>query len=196
MLSSPERPEQTARRALGASKLEEMRLRLRFAAVPALALVAGGCLEITKSVTGEPPPVASSRIVSIRIEYRQPNGCANLPEHCNDLVVFFGSWMGTAAAGDLAPAGSSGGPVRLSRTPGTYVWTGTVTNVPVNFPPREQPYLVRVFDPHIVQSETGGVTALRLVVGGQTIMFFDQPGTASESGVIFIDDNGIGRNPY
>jgi hypothetical protein len=71
-----------------------------------------------------------------------------------------------------------------------------VTNVPVNFPPREQPYLVRVFDPHIVESATGGVTALRLIVGGQTISFFDQPGTASESGVIYVDDNGVGRNPY
>ncbi len=141
-----------------------MRLRLRFAAVPALALAAGGCLEITKSVTAGPPPVAS--------------------------------WMGPAVAGEPLPSGSSGGPLPLRRTPGTYAWTGTVTNVPVNFPPRDQPYLVRVFDPHIVQSETGGVTALRLVVGGQTITFFDQPGTTSESGVIYVDDNGVGRNPY
>jgi hypothetical protein len=172
-----------------------MRLRLWFAAVPVLALAAGGCLD-TESVTGEPPPVASPRIVSVRIEYRQPNGCANVPEHCNDLVVFFGSWMGPATGGEPSPSGSAGGPLALSRTPGTYVWTGTVTNVPVNFPPREQPYLVRVFDPHIVQSETGGVTALRLVVGSQPITFFDQPGTTSESGVIFVDDNGVGRNPY
>ncbi len=173
-----------------------MRLRLRFAAVPALALAAGGCLEITKSVTAGPPPVASPRIVSVKIEYRQPNGCANVALHCNDLVVFFGSWMGPAVAGEPSPSGSSGGPLPLRRTPGTYAWTGTVTNVPVNFPPRDQPYLVRVFDPHIVQSETGGVTALRLVVGGQTITFFDQPGTTSESGVIYVDDNGVGRNPY
>jgi len=160
-----------------------MRLRLRFAAVPALALAAAGCLEVTKSVTGGPPPVESPRIVSVKIEYRQPNGCANVAEHCNDRVVFFGSWM-------------TEGFNLLSQTPGTYVWTGTVTNVPVNFPPRDQAYLVRVFDPHIVQTATGGVTASRLVVGGQVITYFDQPGTTSESGVIYVDDNGIGRNPY
>ena len=172
-----------------------MRLRLWFAVVPVLALAAGGC-EDTESVTGGPPPVASPRIVSVRVEYRQPNGCANEPAHCNDLVVFFGSWMGPAEGGEPIPSGSPGGPFPLRRTPGTYVWTGTVTNVPVNFPPKDQAYLVRVFDPHIVQSETGGVTASRLVVGGQTITFFDQPGTSSESGVIYVDDNGVGRNPY
>ena len=160
-----------------------MRLRLRFVAVPALALAAGGCQENTQDVTGGPPPVQLPRTVSVKIEYRQPNGCANVPEHCNDRVVFFGSWM-------------TEGYNLLSLAPGTYVWTGTVTNVPANFPPREQPYLVRVFDPHLVQSETGGVTALRLVVGGQMITFFDQPGTTSESGVIYVDDNGVGRNPY
>jgi hypothetical protein len=172
-----------------------MRLRVRFAAVPVLALAAGGCLD-TEGVTGQPPPVEVPRVVSVRVEYRQPNGCANEPAHCNDLVVFFGSWMGPAAGGEPPASGSAGAPVALSRTPGTYVWTGTVTNVPVNFPPREQAYLVRVFDPHIVQSETGGVTALRLVVGGQAITYFDQPGTSNESGVIYVDDNGVGRSPF
>ena len=161
-----------------------MRLRLRFAVVPALALAAGGCLEITKSVTEGPLPVEFPRVVSVKVEYRQPNGCLNVAEHCTDRVVFFGSWM------------MPGGELLLTQAPGTYVWTGRVTNVPVNFPPREQAYLVRVFDPHIVQSETGGVTALRLIVGGQTISFFDQPGTTSESGVIYVDDNGVGRNPF
>lgn len=172
-----------------------MRLRLRFAAVPVLALAAGGCLD-TEGLTGQAPPVQAPRVVSVKVEYRQPNGCANEAVHCNDLVVFFGSWMGPAEAGEPIPSGSAGGPFPLRRTPGTYVWTGTVTNVPVNFPPRDQAYLVRVFDPHIVQSETGGVTALRLMVGGQTISFFDQPGTGNESGVIYVDDNGVGRNPY
>jgi len=153
------------------------------ALVAALAFLGDGCLEITKSVTEGPPPVPSPRLVSVRVEYRQPNGCVNVVNPCNTRVVFFGSWM------------QPGGEVLLSQNPG-YVWTGTVLNVPVNFPPREQPYLVRVFDPHLIETPTGGVTASRLVVGGQMITFFDQPGTTAESGVIFIDDNGIGRNPF
>jgi hypothetical protein len=152
--------------------------------LPALASLGIGCLEITKSVTEGPPPVASPRLVSVSVEYRQPNGCVNVTNPCNTRVVFFGSWM------------QPGGEVLLNQSPGTYVWTGIVPNVPVNFPPREQPYLVRVFDPHLTETPTGGVTASRLTVGGQIITFFDQPGTTAESGVIFIDDNGIGRNPF
>ncbi len=194
MLSSRERPEQTAGDAWGASKSEEegegggsmkkITRRGAPALVAALAFLGDGCLEITKSVTEGPPPVPSPRLVSVRVEYRQPNGCVNVVNPCNTRVVFFGSWM------------QPGGEVLLSQNPGTYVWTGVVLNVPVNFPPREQPYLVRVFDPHLTETPTGGVTASRLVVGGQMITFFDQPGTTAESGVIFIDDNGIGRNPF
>ncbi len=152
--------------------------------LPALASLGGGCLEITKSVTEGPPPVASPRLVSVSVEYRQPNGCVNVTNPCNSRVVFFGSWM------------HPGGELLLNQSPGTYVWTGIALNVPVNFPPREQPYLVRVFDPHLTETPTGGVTASRRIVGGQMITFFDQPGTTAESGVIFIDDNGIGRNPF
>lgn len=151
--------------------------------VPLLAFL-GGCLEITKEVTEGPEPVPLPRLVSVKVEYRQPNACFNVVNSCTNPVVFFGSWM------------RPGGELTLRQTPGTYVWTGTVTNVPVNFPPRDQPYLVRVFDPHLIETETGGVTASRLVVGGQAITYFDQPGTTSESGVIFIDDNGVGRNPF
>ncbi len=164
--------------------MDTMARRGGVALVAALAFLGDGCLEITKSVTEGPPPVPSPRLVSVRVEYRQPNGCVNVSNPCNTRVVFFGSWM------------QPGGEVLLSESPGTYAWTGTIPNVPVNFPPREQPYLVRVFDPHLTETPTGGVTASRLVVGGQMITFFDQPGTTAESGVIFIDDNGIGRNPF
>jgi hypothetical protein len=60
----------------------------------------------------------------------------------------------------------------------------------------EEPHLVRVFDPHLVDTETGGVTAARLVVGGQILDSFDQPGTPQESGRVYVDDNGAGRNPF
>jgi hypothetical protein len=32
-------------------------------------------------------------------------------------------------------------------------------------------------------------------VGGQVITEYDQPGTPFESGLIYIDDNGVGRSP-
>jgi hypothetical protein len=161
----------------------------RWAAVAAVLAVAGtGCLEITKTVTEGPPAVPDPHLVTIRIEYRQPAGCANVVAPCNSRVVFFGSWM-------QPRAGVESG-VLLNQTPDTYVWTGTVSSVPVNFPPRDQPYLVRVFDPHLSETPTGGVTASRLQVGGQTITYFDQPGTTQESGVIYIDDDGVGHAPF
>jgi hypothetical protein len=157
-------------------------LTLRRLALVALALVAGGCAD--DSVTGGPDPLPDTRLVTVTVEYRQPNGCLNSTGRCNDRVVFFGSWMHGADS------------VLLTQTTGSFVWTGRATGVPVNFPPRDQPYLVRVFDPHLVDTASGGVTASRLIVGGQAVTYFDQPGTSSESGVIYIDDNGNGRNPF
>jgi hypothetical protein len=54
---------------------------------------------------------------------------------------------------------------------------------------------VRVFDPHLVQTPNGGVTAARLSIGGQAIYYYDSAGTPQESGLIYVDDNGVGRNP-
>ncbi len=78
---------------------------------------------------------------------------------------------------------------------GGRVWSGIAPHVPVNWPPTDQPHFVRVFDPHLVLTPNGGVTAARLLVGGQTIYFFDSPGTPQESGLIYVDDNGVGHNP-
>ena len=158
-------------------------MRRQVAALGLLALASFGCEE-TENITEGPGPVAQPRLVSVQVEYRQPNHCFNAVNPCTGRVVFFGSWM------------HPGGEVLLTQAPGTFSWTGTVTSVPVNFPPRDQPHLVRVFDPHLIETETGGVTASRLLVGGQTIVFFDQPGTTSESGWIYVDDNGVGRSPF
>jgi hypothetical protein len=86
----------------------------------------------------------------------------------------------------------------LTLTPasGRYVWTGTATNVPVNFPPRDEPYLVRVFDPYLLDTSSGGVTAARLQVGGQVVVDVEAVGTPAESGRVYIDDNGIGHTPF
>ena len=98
--------------------------------------------------------------------------------------MFFGSWM------------QAGQEFFLRKQPGLWVWKGTANNVPVNYPPRDQPYLVRVYDPHQAGSPTEGVTAEHLKVGGEAITRFYSPGNAQESGMIFIDDDGQGHSPY
>ena len=44
-------------------------------------------------------------------------------------------------------------------------------------------------------TDTGGLTAARLIIGGQVITQYLEPGTPNESGLIFVDDNGQGRTP-
>ncbi len=131
-----------------------------------------------------PAALAPTRVADVRIEYRQPQGCENAsPDRCVDLVWFFGSWM------------HDGEEISLDIVPGTYVWAATVKGVPVNWPPTEEPHLVRVYDPHLQATSTGGVTAARLTVGGQLLSQYDSPGTSKESGLVYVDDNGVGHNP-
>lgn len=147
-----------------------------------LALAAPTC-DFQPDPPEGPSPVSPGRFASVRVEYRQPAACANAPAACDNLVVFFGSWM------------RPGQEVYLDDVGGR-VWTGVVGGVPVNWPPGDQPHYVRVFDPHLVETRTSGVTAARLLVGGQAIYYYDQPGTPLESGLIYVDDNGVGRNPF
>lgn len=132
----------------------------------------------------EATPVNPPRTVSVTVEYEQIVECVAGSPRCEDNVVFFGSWM------------HPGEEFFLRKEPGRYIWRGTALRVPVNFPPRGQPYLVRVYDPHFVGSPTGGVTADRLKVGGELLTRFYSPGNPSESGLIFIDENGQGRTPF
>jgi hypothetical protein len=148
-----------------------------------VAATAAGC-DFQPDPPEGPSALAPTRTVSVRVEYRQPAHCENAePVHCVDLVWFFGSWMHT------------GEEIHLEPVAGTLVWAGTAPGVPVNWPPTDEPHLVRVFDPHLKDTATGGVTAARLVVGGQLLTQYDQPGTPKESGVVYVDDNGVGRNP-
>jgi hypothetical protein len=150
---------------------------------PALLALGALSCDFQPDVDEGPSPLPGGRFASVRIEYRQPAGCENpVAARCDDLVVFFGSWMRAGQEIYLQDVGN--------------VWTGTVVSVPVNWPPNDEPHYVRVFDPHLEGTPTGGVTAARLVVGGQAIYYFDQPGTPRESGLIYVDDNGVGRNPY
>ena len=155
--------------------------RLGVVVLTGLALAA--CSEWEPDPNAGPSPLPSVRVVAVHVEYRQPNACNNDPVHCDDRVVFFGSWM------------HPGDEVLLMMAPGTRQWSGVVPNVPVNFPPKDYPHLVRVFDPHLTQTATGGITAARLIVGDQPITVYDQPGTPNESGLIFIDENGEGHSP-
>ena len=152
-----------------------------FVALLPIALGAG-CFHQTGPE--DPSPVAVPPLVSVRVEYRQPNACLNVTSPCDARVVFFGSWM---------PPGKE---VLLTRIEGTFVWTGTVTGVPVNFPPVDQPYLVRVFDPYLLDYQTAGVTADRLQVGGAPVTQFYYYGTTQEVGLMYIDATGVGHSPF
>ena len=122
--------------------------------------------------------------VSVTVEYEQIVECVAGSPRCADNVVFFGSWM------------TPGEEFFLRKEPGRYIWRGTAPRVPVNFPPRGEPYLVRIFDPHIVGGPTGGITAERLKVGGEALSRFYSPGNPYESGLVYIDENGQGHTPF
>jgi hypothetical protein len=150
----------------------------------AATLFGGGCYDFHLTGPEDPSPVSPPRLVSVTIEYRQPNGCVNSAGRCTDPVVFFASWMGPGDA------------FALTADPGGFIWRGAARGVPVNFPPRDDPHAVRVYDPHIRDNPSGGVTGERLRIGGQILSVFDSPGTARESGLVYVDENGQGHNPF
>ncbi len=149
-----------------------------------LASSMAGCWDFQPDPPAGPTPLAAGRFVTVTVEYRQPQYCANTADECGNPVVFFASWMGVNDA------------VILTAPNGPSFWTGVVHNVPVNWPPNDEPHLVRVYDPHLKLTETAGGTAARLIVGGQSVYYFDSPGTPLEAGFIYIDDNGVGHNPF
>ena len=156
--------------------------RVRLLVLSALALSLAAC-DFQPDPPAGPAPLPAGRFADVKIEYRQPNGCENSSTPCDNPVVFFGSWMHRDEE------------IALERVEGSFVWRGLARGVPVNWPPVESPHLVRVFDPHLVDTPTGGVTAARLAFGGQIISQYDQPGTTQESGLVYVDDNGVGRTP-
>lgn len=148
------------------------------------SLSAVGCNAFHGEGPEDPDPLPSPRSVSVKIEYRQQNECTTTSISCDGPVAFFGSWM------------RPGGEVLLQSHPSSHLWTGVVHDVPVNFPPGDQPYRVRVHDPYLQDTLTEGFTAQRLWVGGQLVLRIDRGGGRHEAGLIFIDVNGQGRNPY
>lgn len=159
--------------------------RLRRPALLALAtLLGGGCYDFHLDGPEDAPPVSTPRTVSVVVQYGQQSQCRNAPERCGDPVIFFGSWMRPGQEFALVPA------------PGRFVWTGMARDVPVNFPPRGRPYLVRLYDPYLQRTSSEGFTARRLEVGGQVLTRIESFGTQGETGLVYIDDNGLGHNPY
>lgn len=156
-------------------------------AVMLLALTALACYDFRVPGPEDPSPVNLPRTVSVTVQYRQPNGCLNVDTaRCDDDVVFFATWMRPGAEFRLTPDPA-----------GTFTWTGTALGVPVNFPPRDAAYEVRIFDPRL-QDIPGATryTAQRLTVGGQVVTRIEQPSRLDEHGLIYIDDNGQGRSPF
>jgi hypothetical protein len=141
--------------------------------------LAAAC-DIQPDVTEGPSELPLAAFTTVTVEYRQPNQCVNEPSACAERVVFFGSWMRPGEGLPLDPA------------PG-HIWVGQATNVPVNWPPAVAPHLVRVWDPHLVQTDTAGRTAARLKVGGQVVTDYREVGTPGESGWVYVDHNGFGH---
>jgi hypothetical protein len=159
----------------------------RAALLGAAALSALSCNAFKRTAGPDvAPPVNPPGTVSVTVQYDQVPECVAGSPRCEDNVAFFGSWM------------QQGEEFFLKKEPGRFIWRGTALRVPVNFPPSavSQPYLVRVYDPHIVSGPTEGVTADRLKVGGEALVRFYSPGNPSESGLIFIDQNGQGHTPF
>jgi hypothetical protein len=147
-------------------------------------LLLPACYDFHKTGAENPDPIPFPTVVSVQVEYVQPNGCVATVGNCSDLVVFFGSWM------------RAGGEIQLTPSPDHHVWTGVVTGVPVNFPPSGSPYAVRIYDPFLQDSSLVRYTGERLRVGGQLLERIDQPGGHDESALVYVDGIGKGHNPY
>lgn len=149
-----------------------------------LGIALAACNTFHRTGPESATPVPVPRLVTVVIEYRQPPVCASLGSSCDGPVVFYGSWM------------RPGNEFALTPQPATFVWKGTAINVPVNFPPFDQPYFVRIFDPYLRDTSTLGNTAERLRVGGQFMLYIQEGGTPLEAALVYIDDNGHGRTPF
>jgi hypothetical protein len=145
------------------------------------ALLAAGCLEFRGVGPEDATPERPPRLVNVTVEYLQPAGCVNSdPGACNHPVVFFGSWMRPGSEFALTP------------DPDTWVYRGVAYNVPVNFPPHEyeSPYQIRVWDPHL-----GTYTGYRIKFGSE-LLFKVERRSNDEYAWAFVDENGLGRNPF
>jgi hypothetical protein len=153
--------------------------------VPLLAcLAAASCNEFHQVGPEDPAELQPPSFVSVTVEYRQLNGCVNVVYGCDAPVKFYGSWM------------QPGAEFELVRDPGSFVWRGTARGVPVNWPPYDDPYEIRVHDPFLLEGENEGYVADRIRLGGEALVRFEGGGGPSQHALAYVDANGRGHNPY
>lgn len=157
------------------------RMKLARFGTLALALAVPSCYDFHTVGPEDPPPLQSPQTVSVSISYVQPLGCVPPGSTCGGPVTLVASWMPIGAYATLDQTAA-------------HTWTATIRNVPFNYP-GVVPYRVYVVDPYLHDTPTGGVSAERLVVGGERIVKFENPGGTREQGLIYIDANGRGRTP-
>ncbi len=150
----------------------------------ATALALLGCPEAHLTGPEDPAPPPVPERTTVTVEYEQPAGCISPVVNCQDLVIFVASWA--------AP----GGQVFLVPDASRRVWTQRISDVPVNFPPRGDPYQVRVYDPHL--QETGSIryTGQRLRIGSESLTRIQHPGSRDEAALVYVDSTGQGHNPF
>ena len=157
--------------------------RLHLASVACAGLILAGCFDFHSVGSDQPDPFLPPSVVSVTIEYRQPAYCLST-QGCDGPVVFWGSWM------------VQGSGFSLTEDATTRTWRGLAYAVPVNFPPRTDPNAVRVYDPFLRTSPSGGQTSLRLLVGGELLRSSTNENTPDARAFVYIDSNGQGRNPF
>lgn len=143
-----------------------------------------GCYEFHLVGPEDPTPITPPQAVSVTVEYRQPHLCPTDSTDCQSAVLFSGSWMDRAAAFSLVRVGT------------TEFWRGTAYGVPVNYPPRDAPYSVQIFDPLLRHEPSEGRTAQRLVIGGESLRSGSGEDTPNARGLVYVDANGRGHNVY
>jgi hypothetical protein len=178
---------QTVMRTWAAALWRSRRASLRRGRSAALVLAAActcSCYNFRLFGPEDPPAVANPALVSLTVVYQQPRECGGPPDRCDEPVRFYGSWM------------QPGTEFTLVRDPGNHVWRGTAYAVPVNFPPTGYPHEVRVFDPHMLNYPTEGMTAERLWIGGERVVSFVYPNDPRVFGEIYVDQDGAGHSPF
>ncbi len=148
-----------------------------------LALALPACYDFHTVGPEDPPAIPLPQTVSVTVAYVQPLGCVPPGSNCGGPVTFHASWL---------PVGTY---VTLTQT-AAHTWTATLRDVPINYPGvNVEPYRVYAVDPYRHDTPTGGVSAENLIVGGEKIVKFENPGGTREQGLIYIDANGNGRTP-
>jgi len=159
------------------------RRRRQAALVVLLCATLPSCYDFHKTGPLEPDPVPFPETVSVRVEYVQSGGC-KAPSGCGDGVVVFGSWMRPGAEIQLAP------------DPQNRIWVGTLTGVPVNYPPAGDPYKVRIYDPFLQDGGAPRYTGHRLTFGGQLLSEIQIMDSRDQAALAYVDSNGFGHNPF